>query len=229
MSMTSRILCLETATDICSVAVSIDGRVVAIKEAQRPFAHASQITVLIAECMAEAGLKMSDLSAVAVSSGPGSYTALRVGFSCAKGICTGLSVPLIGVATLKALAMAASLQVEATYYAPMIDARRMEVYTALYDNQGSLVLPARAMILGPDSFCEFFDQGTVAFIGNGASKYEQVISTPDLSLFPSIRCSAHHLAIPAQEAWHKQTFQNLAYFSPYYLKPPNITQPKKKF
>ncbi|MGA1582273.1 MAG: tRNA (adenosine(37)-N6)-threonylcarbamoyltransferase complex dimerization subunit type 1 TsaB [Saprospiraceae bacterium] len=228
--MTSRILCLETATEVCSVAVAIDGRVVGHREAAHPWDHASRVTVLIGECLKEAGMDIGELSAVAVSVGPGSYTGLRVGFACAKGICSGLGIPLIGVDTLHSLALAAASDGDdaESYIIPMIDARRLEVYASVYAPDGQMVQPPSALILEPESFHDYFLRGPVVFVGNGADKWRTLTANSDKSLFPNIRCSALHLINPAREAWRAEAFQNLAYFSPYYLKPPNITQPKKK-
>ena len=227
--MTSRILCIETATEICSVALSIDGQIVALREAEQPYAHASMITVLIRDCLRDATSTVESLDAVAVSAGPGSYTALRVGFSCAKGICAGRGIPLIGVDTLEALAKASMQEVDADYFVPLIDARRMEVYTAVYNRQAQRIQAPAALVLAPESFHDYLQEGLVAFVGDGAEKWRQLMNDSRQAVFPTVRCSALHLANPALGAWHKQEFQNLAYFSPYYLKPPNITQPKKKF
>lgn len=226
--MNSYLLCVETATEVCSVAVCRGEEVCSLREAPEAYRHASLISVLIREALADADLPATSLAGVAVSRGPGSYTALRVGLSAAKGLCYGLQIPLLAIDTLQALSRAAASEVQAHYFIPMIDARRMEAYTAVFDRIGEAVRPAEAQVLEPDSFDELRGDGRkLAFFGNGAGKYRELVGKESDFLFPHLRCSARHLAVPAAEAYAGEEFQNLAYFSPYYLKPPHITTPKK--
>jgi tRNA threonylcarbamoyladenosine biosynthesis protein TsaB len=222
------ILLLETATDICSVGLGEDGRIVCREETKEPYAHTSELTLLIGECMKQSRRRLSDLDAVAVSSGPGPYTALRVGASAAKGICFALNKPLIAVDTLAALARASGRAQDAgVFYCPMIDARRMEVYTAVFDEQFNTVAQPHATIVDERAFEEHFSTGrTLIFSGNGAAKCKSVLTARG-AVFRDVVCSADHLAIPAEQAFGAGDFADLAYFTPLYLKPPNITAPKK--
>lgn len=224
------LLLLETATDVCSIGISRDGEMLAIRQTSEPNAHSSQITVLIGECAEAAGVGLGELDAVVVSKGPGSYTSLRVGTSAAKGICYALDLPLIAVDTLQSLALAAAASVRNAdaMYCPMIDARRMEVYTALYDAAGNALAPLQSMILEADSFDAYFEQQkSIVFCGNGAAKCSTVISCPTATFIPS-RCDAAYLMAPAEAAFREKHFEDLAYFTPNYFKAPNITTPKQR-
>ena len=228
------ILNLETATDICSVALAEDGELIAFRELQT-LNHAGQLTLFIEECLAEARFKMTDLSAVAISNGPGSYTALRVGSSTAKGICYALDVPMIAIDTLESLAQAtfdAVGDVDA-FYCPMIDARRLEVYGAIfsYDTEGSLsiVEETQPIIVDAHSFDAHFSAGRkIIFSGNGADKCRPILAH-ELARFHHTNCSAKHLVKLSFAAFKKLQFINVAYHTPKYLKAPNITTPKKIF
>lgn len=221
------ILNIETATDIGSVCVSDGLTVLASKDGSSTFSHAKETTLMIESCIAEAGLKMKDIEAVALSSGPGSYTSLRIGTSTAKGICYALDKPLIAVNTLASLALAASKMAEGTLYAPMIDARRMEVYTAFYDDGMNCLMPMQPLILEEKTFEESLNsKHTIVFSGNGAAKIKNVINSEQF-IFTDIRCAARHLVPLSVEAFRKGDFESVAYFEPDYLKPPNITTPKK--
>lgn len=225
-----RILLIETATDICSVALTIGEEIVALKEIGQRADHAARINQLILQVCAAGDITLPDLDAVALSSGPGSFTSLRIGTATAKGICYALDKPLIVVDTLGALARA-SRQLSPpdgpTLYCPMIDARRMEVYTAFYGQDMQLLSPPHALIITPESFDEQLRAGyQIVLSGNGAEKCLSVL--PDTIGFAPIYCSATHLAAPAGEAWQKQDFADIAYFDPRYLKSPNITKAKKR-
>ena len=222
------ILNLETSTDTCSVCVSRGAAVLNLQASEKAYQHAEVLTVLIKKCMDGAGLKMQELDAVAVSSGPGSYTSLRVGTSVAKGICYAFGLPLIAVDTLLALALAAQKETGRTQalFCPMIDARRMEVYTAVVGQQGDYVVNPRAMVVNSSSFSDLFSGGeTVVFTGNGAPKCSEVI-TADGAHFHPLTCSADYLPVLSSNAFKGGKFEDLAYYAPMYLKPPNITKPK---
>lgn len=193
--------------------------------------HSKVITLLIQRCMAEAGLPLNELDAVAVSEGPGSYTSLRVGFSTAKSICYTLGKPLITVSTLAALANAAFEEDRDpdAVYCPMVDARRMEVYTALYTADGQVVLPPHPMVVDGTSFSEIFSAGKrIVFCGNGMEKCETVLNNP-LSSFSGVKkCDSLQIISLAINAFLNKNFADTAYAIPTYLKPPNITSPRLK-
>lgn len=223
------ILNIETATDICSICISSGEKVLALEATDQPFQHASQITLLIKKCLKKAERTLGQIDAVAVSRGPGSYTALRIGISVAKGIAYALDKPIIAVDTLQSLALAsATVAQEDGIYYPMIDARRMEVYTAPFDRTGAPLDQPEARIIHEDSFQEEIGQGHRIFLsGNGAAKCKAVLTSgqvEDLQVF----CDSVHLVPLARRAFEAGDFVDIAYFAPFYLKPPNITIPKSK-
>ncbi|MFZ2900454.1 MAG: tRNA (adenosine(37)-N6)-threonylcarbamoyltransferase complex dimerization subunit type 1 TsaB [Saprospiraceae bacterium] len=227
----SRILHIESATAVCSVALSEGGRLLNLQAAEELNAHGEKMTRLIERCLAEADFGMEELDAVSVSAGPGSYTALRVGAATAKGICYALGKPLIKVETLKALAwgIREALDGVDALYCPMIDARRMEVYTAVFSKDLETMLPVHSMIVEEGSFDEWFAKGKlVVFGGDGAGKCASILRNP-AGRFIEVAMSARHMIGLAQAAWEAGTFEDVAYFSPLYLKPPNITQPKQNW
>lgn len=226
----SYILNIESSTNICSVCISHDTQLLSIREAASNN-HASQITVFIQECLKESNIKITDLEAVAISNGPGSYTSLRVGISTAKGICYGLGIPLIAIDTLSSLAWAAynELKNDTYIYSPMIDARRMEVYCSLFEiqeNQLNELTPMSPIIIDEQSFKRYYEMGKrLVFVGNGAMKCANVLPS-DSSIFLDIECSSKFL-IPFSIAKFKiKNFVDIAYHTPEYLKAPNITTPK---
>ena len=223
-----KILNIETATDICSVSLCQDCQVISFQENDKGFSHASTLTILIQKCLEEANTSLQDLDAVASSQGPGSYTGLRIGVSVAKGICYALDKPLIAIDTLQSLAWAAAQELqEEAHYCPMIDARRMEVYTALYNKNNEEERPVSALIVEEDSFDEFFSKGKkVVFFGNGAEKCKSVLTSPHAVFLPLI-CSAKHLSILSNMSYLQGKFSDIAYYSPRYYKSVHITTPKK--
>jgi len=224
-----KILNIETATDICSVSFCEDGKVISFQENQEGFTHASTLTILIQKCLAEANTNLESLDAVAVSQGPGSYTGLRIGVSVAKGICYALDKPLIAIDTLQALAWAcAEEEQKDAHYCSMIDARRMEVYSAFYNKTNEETQPVSAIIIDENSFQSIFEKNEkIIFCGNGAEKCKPVLTSP-LALFSPIICSAKHLSFLSYQSYLQKDFCDLAYFSPLYYKSPNITVSKKK-
>ena len=222
------ILNIETATEICSIALGNDEQLLAIRESDAPYQHTSQITLLIEDCLKEAGVGLEDLDALAVSRGPGSYTALRVGSATAKGICYALNKPMIEVDTLQAIAWGTyqKEQLEA-WYCPMIDARRMEVYMAVFDEKIQQVRAPEAVIVDEQTLDSWLEKGgKVVCSGNGAEKCKDL--WPDRNvLFSEVRCSALHMLSLAANSFRQQDFVDKAYYTPFYLKPPNITTPKK--
>ena len=224
------ILQLETATPVCAVALSIDGKTIAFKEETAQNIHSSKLTLFINEVMEQANIKFSDLDAVAVSKGPGSYTGLRIGVSTAKGLCFALDKPLIGVNTLTM--MAAGFLSEHPNYSglvcPMIDARRMEVFTSVFDHQLNEVESTNAKIVDENSFLKHLDQHLVAFIGNGAEKCREMINHENAKFVSSNFNSAINMSALANEAFINSDFEDVAYFEPFYLKDFVFTAPKKK-
>jgi tRNA threonylcarbamoyladenosine biosynthesis protein TsaB len=222
------ILNIETATDICSVCISKSDEILIIKEADKDYSHTAKITLLIERCCAETEMSLKQLDAVAVSKGPGSYTSLRVGASTAKGICYALDKPLLAIDTLESIAHASSKDGKENFlYAPMIDARRMEVYSSLFDKDMNRIEETQAKIIDERSFQKYFEKGfTIVFSGNGATKCQNVIKSPK-AIFSSEVCSAANLVPLSFQAYQRKSFSDLAYFSPLYFKSPNITIPRK--
>ena len=223
------LLHIETSTPICSVAVSQDTDVQA-EAADYGMNHASLLAPMIQEIMTAAGLAMSQLDAVTVSCGPGSYTGLRVGVATAKSIAYSLNIPLVPVSTLYALAYAVhDLNAEPVYALPMIDARRMEVYCALYDPALRRVWEEKAAILD-DAFCADLIpvRGKIIAVGDGAGKLKSLPGGLDnVILDETINCAARHLVLPGIELLKQDLVADLFHFTPTYLKAPNITVPKK--
>ena len=232
----ARILLLDTATEVCSVALSENGRVVAYQEENSGFRHSELLTLFIGELLNDKGWLFEQLDAVSVSRGPGSYTGLRIGVSVAKGLCYGLNLPLIAVSSIDSMAHhMAQLLMERKdpdpsdiLLCPMIDARRMEVFTALYNREGSPLTEVKAEIIHDDSFSEELGTGKVYFFGNGANKCREKIKHPNARFEDDIHASARFMSKIATENYHKKKFENLAYFEPFYLKDFIATIPKNK-
>ena len=222
------ILNIETATEVCSVCLSQNGAALALRESTSGQDHAAQITMMIADCFREAGLELAALDAVAVSDGPGSYTSLRIGLATAKGICYALDKPLIAVSTLQAIAWAAAVEIPDTdIYVPMIDARRMEVYLQAFGRAIHPINEAEAIILHPELLDAWLQAGqSVVCAGNGSDKAQAILARAGVS-FSGARCSALHLISLSEAAFAKADFADIAYHAPFYLKPPNITTPRK--
>lgn len=226
----STILQIETATTVCSVALSVNGETVAVKEEATPNIHASSLTLFIAEAMETAKLKFAELDAVAVSKGPGSYTGLRIGVSTAKGLCFALDKPLIAIPTLKMMA-SGFLQQHPNYgglVCPMIDARRMEVFTAVYTHDLTEFETVNAKIVDEKSFILELDSYYVTFIGDGANKCEPVLSHQNAHFSKTNYNSAAHMSKLAFDAYQEGRFEDVAYFEPFYLKEFVFTTPKRK-
>ena len=246
--MQENILNIETSTSVCSVSVCKGESIVAYRESLTGKSHASMLTVFIGEAMEEAGLKFKDLSAVAVSRGPGSYTGLRIGVSTAKGICYAADLQLISVDTLKIMAhkvisMAApgepalhSTQAagpgegdkEKLLLCPMIDARRMEVYMALFDYRGNQVSKISAEIIDDKSFSSYTEANKIMFFGDGAEKCRKVLEGNNTSFIPGIYPSSREMVPLALKYLHEERFEDTAYFEPFYLKDFIATTPRQK-
>jgi len=219
----SLILQIETATTVCSVALAMDGVVLAYKQIDERNIHAEVITVFIDELVATAGITYHELDAVAVSCGPGSYTGLRIGVSTAKGLCYALDKPLIAIETLEAMAWgainAAAYIDEKLLLCPMIDARRMEVYTAIFNTSGERIQPTSAEIIDENSFSELMQNHKLLFFGDGAEKCRPALGHhPNAQFLPGFINSATHLTKKAAEKFRLKNFEDVAYFEPFYLK-----------
>ena len=223
------ILNIDTSTDVCSVAIARDGHVIALRENDKGFNHSVLLGVYVDELLKENNLTSDDLDAVAVSMGPGSYTGLRIGVSLAKGICFGAGKPLIAVSTLEALANAvARRKGEEVYYCPMIDARRMEVYTAIYDREGEMIQDIRAEVIEEGSFADLLVDRKILFFGNGSDKVKNVLKNPNAVFISGVTTSAGNMVVLAERKFAEKKFEDVAYFEPFYLKDFVATVPKRK-
>ena len=212
------ILCIETATTNCSVALGEKGKLLALKEDySNSYSHAERLHIFIKEILKENGLQAKDLSAIAVSKGPGSYTGLRIGVSAAKGLCFALDLPLISIPTLKSFALQVKQEKDG-FIIPLLDARRMEVYTAGFTSENQKVFDTRAQILTPDSFSKYLENAAVTFIGNGVEKFRNICTHPNATFIEDKLPSAAEMVILAEEKFQKKKFEDVAYFEPYYLK-----------
>ncbi len=221
----AKILNIETSTSVCSVVLSIDGEAVSIQESHTKNSHAEQISLFSQKVISDAGLKFSDLDAVSVSKGPGSYTGLRIGVSTAKGYCYGLDIPLISVGTLSAMAagmknnLVSNNDSNNLLYCPMIDARRMEVYTAIFSDKLEEVENVSAKIIDNESFTEQLTMHKLVFAGDGASKCKEVLNHQSNAIFyDDFYPSATYQCKIAEQKYLNKDFESTAYFEPYYLK-----------
>lgn len=220
----SLILQIETSTISCSVGLARDGKMLSGRTISQRNIHAEVITVFIGEILAENNISFTELDAVAVSSGPGSYTGLRIGVSTAKGLCFSLDKPLIAVETLKAMAAGylsrfGNLDEKPILLCPMIDARRMEVYTALFDQDLNQIQPTSAEIITAESFKEVLNQHKIIFFGDGAMKCSAVLNQQHNAVFiDNFINNAADLTTLAAEKFESQIFEDVAYFEPFYLK-----------
>jgi tRNA threonylcarbamoyladenosine biosynthesis protein TsaB len=219
------ILNIETATKNCSVALAKEGKTIVSKEiAEEGYSHAERLHVFIEEIIKEAGITFQDLSAVAVSQGPGSYTGLRIGVSAAKGLCFALDIPLIAVDTLQVLA--SQVIVSGGLVIPMLDARRMEVYSAIFNSNFDKIRAVEAEIITEDSFLDF--QETLYFVGDCAEKCKAVLTKQNFVFLEEIKYpSAKEMSFLSFEKYKISDTVDVAYFEPYYLKDFMITTSKK--
>lgn len=221
------ILNIETATRVCSVSLAVDGVVKAIKESRVKNSHAEQITLFSGMVVEKAGFTFDKLDAIAVSKGPGSYTGLRIGVSTAKGYCFALDKPLISIGTLDAMAWGLvnalrnkKQKLDAYLYCPMIDARRMEVYDAVYDSNLNKVKAISATILDENTYDEFFLRHAMVFGGDGAEKAKPLYFNNKHKTFflDGFEPSSMHMAQLVEQKFQQNDFEDVAYFEPYYLK-----------
>lgn len=224
------ILLLETATSTCSVALTENGNIIGVREANERNIHASHITLFIEELMAQTGKKYSDLNAIAVSMGPGSYTGLRIGVSTAKGLCYALDIPLIGINTLEAMASGLRSQndiQDSDLLMPMIDAKRMEVYTGIFKKDLTMLEPVSAKIVDADTFVQFKNNKLILF-GDGSVKFKELFSNQSNIRFIEFSNSAADLNLLAGIKLTNGETENVAYFEPFYLKDFLVTISTKK-
>lgn len=212
------ILNLETATTNCSVSIAEDGKLLLLKEYNSEgYSHSEKLHVFIKEALKEASLSFLELSAIAVSKGPGSYTGLRIGVSAAKGLCFSLDLPLVSIPTLESMAHQVRWNGEGVVI-PVLDARRMEVYSLVFDSNYNEVRETKAEIIDELSFNEFIQKGKVLLVGSGAEKCKEILKNPDFSFDSSVVPSAKEMCNLSFEKFQKSDFENVAYFEPYYLK-----------
>ena len=226
----SCILNIETSTDVCSVSVSQDGACIFSQEVHEGPNHAVKLGTFVDEALSFADSHAIPLDAVAVSCGPGSYTGLRIGASMAKGICFGQDLKLIAVPTLELMAVPVLLREEVEEGAllcPMIDARRMEVYSAVYDRALHEVRGIQADVVDAETYREYLDRGPVYFFGNGAEKCMEVINHPNARLIKGVEPLAKWMFPIAERRIAQEKYEDVAYFVPFYLKDFVAHQPKK--
>lgn len=224
------ILNIETSTPVCSASISENGKEISGRVSFDDKSHATMLSIYVNQIFNETGITAKQLSAVAVSQGPGSYTGLRIGVSLAKGICYAANVPLIAVNTLQAMALMAKEQSSKNYnlYCPMIDARRMEVYTALFDNNNCEYAATKALIIDNQSFVKELEKNTILFFGDGAKKCRDIITSSNSCFIDNIYPLASYMAILSATKLANKNFVDVAYFEPYYLKDFVATVAKNK-
>ena len=211
------ILNIETSTTNCSVSLSKGGETLLLKEDYNSnYSHAERLHLFIEEVINEANISKNDLSAVAISKGPGSYTGLRIGVSTAKGLCYALDIPLIAVSTLEALA--GQVKADDGIVIPMLDARRMEVYSAVFDQSNNQIRETKAQVLDENSFKSYLNEGKVYFIGNGVQKSKEIIKHDNAVFIENKLPSSENMCKIAYDKYKKSDIEDVAYFEPYYLK-----------
>ncbi|MCM1518539.1 MAG: tRNA (adenosine(37)-N6)-threonylcarbamoyltransferase complex dimerization subunit type 1 TsaB [Pseudoflavonifractor sp.] len=226
------ILNIETSTDVCSVAVTAEGMVLRHYERGGGQNHAALLSGFIKECLDFIAEREMSLDAIAVSIGPGSYTGLRIGLSEAKGLAYALDLPLIGIPTLQIMTVGVMFNRwidEDVLFAPMIDARRMEVYTSVLDMGLTPLLADTPMILDENSYREYLDEKPVLFFGNGSDKFNGIVSHPNARFIPGIKPLAADMLALSERAYSRRDFMDLAYSTPEYLKEFQATKPKRPF
>lgn len=222
------ILSIDTSTTVCSVALhTLEGKLVSYYEHHIDKSHSEYLAVMIQNVVDNAGIEMSELKGIALSEGPGSYTGLRIGASTAKGLCYTLDIPLMGVSTLKSMARQIAYTVDADdVICPMLDARRMEVYTALYSSSMEEQLSPQPMVMDEDSLKEV--KGRLVYFGNGAEKCSHLFEGRSTKLIKNIVPSAQYIGELALDLYKKEAFKDVAYWEPEYLKEFQATTPRKR-
>ncbi|MBE9469070.1 MAG: tRNA (adenosine(37)-N6)-threonylcarbamoyltransferase complex dimerization subunit type 1 TsaB [Bacteroidetes bacterium] len=233
----AKILNIETSTNVCSVALSENGKLIDYKESQVDKSHSTILTVFIDEMLKQNNIQASQLDAVAVSKGPGSYTGLRIGVSVTKGICYAVEKPAIGVSTLQLMALGVvnsnkfnSLNIDdikKAWFCPMIDARRMEVYSAFFDFENNQQIKVSADIIDENSYKDLLDKRKIVFFGDGANKCKDIINDKNAFFIDDIYPSAKNMIALSYQAFLDKEFEDTAYFEPFYLKDFVATVSKK--
>jgi tRNA threonylcarbamoyladenosine biosynthesis protein TsaB len=212
------IVSIDTSTSVCSAALHENGHLIASKELHTPQSAASQLAVQLSDLLAETAIQRKDISGIAVSSGPGSYTGLRIGTATAKGLCFGWNVPLMAIDSLSVLAYAVPSLHVSERFCPMIDARRMEVYCRLFNGSMEAVTKPEARIIDADSFAGELDKGKVLFFGDGSSKCREVLRHPNASFLDDVYPAAANMGARAFQLFQAGQYEDLALFEPFYLK-----------
>lgn len=222
------ILNIETSSPVCSVCLAKDGKMLGIRETSEEKSHATLLTVFVNELLEENNLKITDLDAVSVSEGPGSYTGLRIGVSTAKGICYGIDKPLIAISTLDALAFSVCENIsENVLLCPMIDARRMEIYTAFYNSKAERISEIQPLIVDENSFENELKNNKIVMFGSGAEKCKSLFKN-NVEYIDNIMHSSSFMCELSEISFQKNKFVDVAYFEPFYLKEFMVTTSKKE-
>jgi tRNA threonylcarbamoyladenosine biosynthesis protein TsaB len=228
------VICLETATNICSVALCDNAGTMYLKESTDSKSHAALLTLFIQEILNEADTEIKDLEAIAVSKGPGSYTGLRIGVSVAKGIAYAASLPLIAIDTTLSMFWGIAMKkkedpgfFDKAWFCPMIDARRLEVYYTLYDSDGKTIKPVSAEIINETTFSNIPVSQKIILFGDGAEKCKTVINRKNIVYYDDFRTSAAFMQVPVLQALSNKQFEDVAYFEPFYLKDFITSKPRK--
>ena len=227
----SCILHIETSTEICSIGISENTELIYYEESNKPMSHSSLLGTFIKKAMEHLERAEKKANAIAISCGPGSYTGLRIGTSMAKGLCYGLNIPLIAVSTLEVMTISLihEKQYKGCLFCPMIDARRMEAYTALYDDTLNTIKNTTATIIDKNSFSDLLATNKIVFFGNGSEKCKPIISHPNAIFVDNIHPIAKNMLYLSLKKYNQSQFENVAYFEPHYLKDFVATTPKNKF
>lgn len=225
----SFILSIETSAKVCSVALHDQKKLISNREIHIEQSHASKLAVLLDEVIKESMIELNQLKAVAVSSGPGSYTGLRIGTSTAKGLCVALNIPLISIGSLELLALQMNKQnTSHAYLCPMIDARRMEVYCEVFDPTLKVIQPIEAKVIQHSSFIDLLNENEIIFFGDGSDKCKSHITHPNAKFVSGIYAAASEMGQIVYEKFQKQQFEDLTKFEPHYLKEFMIKKPVEK-
>lgn len=229
----AKILSIESATTMCSIAMGIDGEVSAIMEVNEGYSHAEQLAPFVQEILLKSAVNLNDLDAIAVSKGPGSYTGLRIGVSLAKGLCYASGKPLVAVDSLQQMCLHPNVIKALDYLkdpllCPMLDARRMEVFAGLFDIGLKHVISAQPFVLDELSFQEYLKQDAVLFFGNGSNKFKNIVQNESAYFAEDVWPSAAQMVPLAEMAFEMNDFEDLAYFEPNYVKAFQATTPKSR-
>lgn len=224
------ILNIETSTQVCSVSISLNGDIVAFKESNDEKSHAKLLTIFIDQLLKEQSYSIENFDAIAISKGPGSYTGLRIGVSTAKGLCYAKDIPLIAINTLQSMANGIIQQgnySDKDIIVPMIDARRMEVYSAFFNQKSEFIRDVKAEIIDENSYQEVLQKNRMIFFGDGSEKIKSVIKHENAVFIEDMNPSSRYMSTLSEEAFNKKKFENVAYFEPFYLKDFIATVPKR--